>query len=147
MRMGAQVVGARELGGRLIGLGRAATSQIEAAVLAGGELIADEARRLAPQRTGRGARSIAARLVGRRDPTRATAMIGPGRQEFYLVFHEIGFHAGANRKRGIPGRWVPARPFLRPALDTRERAAIRAAGEVWRRGIDAYLRREGRRAV
>ncbi len=150
MKFKATIVGAEDLGRRAIGIGREMAKSgplypLERGLLAGGKIVAEEAKRRAPRRTGRGAESISARVIESRDG-RVVVAIGPGRKEFYLMFHEIGFHAGANRKLGIKGQWIPAQPFLRPALDAQERNAITLARQVWRSAVYEYARRGGKEA-
>ncbi len=138
MKFDAKVMGGEELGGRLIGLGRTMAKDgplypLERGVLAGAKVIADDARQRAPRDTGAGADSIAGRIVESKDG-RVVAAIGPGREEFYLMFHEIGTSK------------MPATPFLVPAMDSKERQAINEARQVWRQAIYEYARQGGRDA-
>lgn len=64
-----------------------------------GHRVAQRAAQQAPKRSGEGAASIHAEVVG--DEVR----VSWDRQHFYLYFHEVGTSR------------MNARPFLRPALD------------------------------
>jgi HK97 gp10 family phage protein len=66
-----------------------------------GEKVAQRAAQNAPKRSGAGARSIHAEVVG--DEVR----VSWDRDSFYMLFHELGTSR------------MSARPFLRPALDAR----------------------------
>src|SRR5690606_36163079 len=84
LQMMLAVVGVNELARNLVGLGRrfSAKTPLEAAVLRGGNIIAAEAARLAPQDTGKGAESIACRIISSRRGV-VVGAIGPGRNQFY----------------------------------------------------------------
>lgn len=121
------VTGARELGGNMIGLGRSVSGdRLERAALAGGQVVANDATRRAPKKTGRGARSIQARVV-RSEPEEVEVAVGPGRREFYMMFQEIGTS------------YFPAQPFLRPALDNNFRQAQVQARKVFWQAINQKL--------
>lgn len=127
-----EVVGVNELARNLVGLGRrfSARTPLEAAVLRGGNIIASEAARLAPKDTGKGAASIAARIISSRRGV-VTAAIGPGRNQFYMMFQELG----TSRH--------PAKPHLRPAVESHGRRAILAIGEFYREELKAFKRSGG----
>ena len=56
-------------------------------------------------------------------PDRATFTIGPTDWGFYLAFHETGTSK------------MPARPWLRPALDAVGQRAVQEAGDVFRESV------------
>lgn len=132
MRMDFKMVGAKELGANLIGVGReVAGTRLEAAGLAGGQIIADDARRRAPKDTGKAARSIAPRIV-RSTRHEVEIAIGPGHKEgWYLIFHELGTSK------------LPAKPFLRPAFDNNINRAVNEARKVFRKNIASAVGRTG----
>lgn len=132
MQMTLEVVGVNELARNLVGLGRrfSARTPLEAAVLRGGNIIASEAARLAPKDTGKGAASIAARIISSRRGT-VTAAIGPGRNQFYMMFQELGTSVHAPR------------PHLRPAVESHGRQAILAIGAYYREELRVFRRSGG----
>lgn len=132
MQMMLEVVGVNELARNLVGLGRRfkAKNALEAAVLRAGNIIAAEAARLAPKDTGKGAESIAARIISSR-PGIVTAAIGPGRNQFYMMFQELGTSHH------------PPQPHLRPAVETKGREAIVAIGAFYREELKAFKRSGG----
>ena len=121
MQVTLEVVGVNELARNLVGLGRrfTARSPLEAAVLRAGEIIAVEARRLAPKDTGAGAASIGTRIISSKRGV-VVGAIGPGRNQFYMLFQELG----TSRH--------PAQPHLRPAVEAKGREAVLAIGEFYR---------------
>jgi HK97 gp10 family phage protein len=68
-----------------------------------GDRVADGARSGAPHRTGAGAASIRPQLAD--EPTGWVADITWDQSHHYMYYHEVGT------------RYLPARPFLAPALD------------------------------
>src|SRR5690606_26623552 len=92
--------------------------------------IGEEARRRAPRHPGgpshpgqgHAYRTIKWLLV-ERWPDRATFAIGATGHGFYLNFHETGTYK------------MPARPWLRPALDAVAPQAVRDAGNVFREAV------------
>jgi HK97 gp10 family phage protein len=70
----------------------------------GGQIVAERAAQLAPRDTGRGAKSIRARVRSRR-PHEVHMRIGFTKRYFYLRFFEYGTSK------------LSPRPFLRPAID------------------------------
>ena len=127
-----EVVGVNELARNLVGLGRrfSAKTPLEAAVLRAGNIIAAEAARLAPKDTGKGAASMAARIISSRRGV-VTAAIGPGRKQFYMMFQELGTSKH------------PPQPHLRPAVESHGRRAILAIGEFYREELKAFRRSGG----
>lgn len=90
------------------------------------EEIVPEAQRLAPRATGKGAESIRAE-VSAVTPVKAEVDVGWTQDHFYMLFQEFGtrFHA--------------AQPFLRPAFDSRRRAATKTMRDHFRRRIRRVL--------
>jgi len=92
--------------------------------------IGEEARRRAPRHPGgpshpgqgHAYRTIKWLLV-ERWPDRATFAIGATGHGFYLNFHETGTYK------------MPARPWLRPALDAVAPQAVQDAGNVFRESV------------
>lgn len=103
------------------------------ALAAGAEPVVEEAQRLAPRRSGDLARGIAARVSVRK--TQAEAVISFAKEQFYGRFVETGTSK------------LPARPFLRPALDTRSRAATERIGEALGSEIERAAARTRRRTA
>lgn len=68
-----------------------------------GEQVAERARQAAPKSTGEGAASITHEIVN--DNGRLASRVSWDNDHFYMLFVELGTSR------------VPARPFLRPALD------------------------------
>jgi HK97 gp10 family phage protein len=90
------------------------------------QIVADEAKELAPKDTGDLAESIQAE-VHKVQNGRAQFNIGFGRKEFYGTFHELG-----NEK-------LPASPFLRPALEAKQEEAAEAVEELLRDALREVL--------
>ena len=125
------ITGMKTLERRLKALGtNTRGTLLREATLAGASVVRDEAERLAPKRTGKGAAGIKTNLVGGSLPgSSAKTEIGyDEKTAWFMTFQELGtkFHA--------------ARPHLRPALDTKKGEAVRAVGRVLKRGINAARR-------
>lgn len=75
--------------------------QILAGVREVAEAAADEMRKRAPERSGRGAASIHVEP----DPDGAGFRVGWDREHYYMAFQEFGTE------------YEPARPFVRPTVD------------------------------
>lgn len=73
--------------------------------------IRDDARRLAPRRTGHLARNIDIEVVSD-GPSAAVAGIGPNKSAWYGIFPELGT------------KHQSAQPFLRPSFDANKRDAL-----------------------
>lgn len=97
---------------------------LTASAVAGASVIRDEAERLAPKRTGKGAASIKfeIRMISR---NRASVDIGYDKRAWYMRFQELGtkFHS--------------AQPHLRPAMDGKKDEGVRAVGRVLALGVEA----------
>lgn len=90
------------------------TALLEAAK-AGGDILAEEAKRLAPRDTGGMADSIKARPLQREsDIHEGTVTVGPTKKFFYWLFQE----KGTTHHR--------AQPFMEPALATTKPRIIQA---------------------
>lgn len=130
------VRGARELDRALRGLDRKIRRKV---LLSGLRAVAtpikqDMARR-APHRTGSGQlrESIIVRTSPRRQSQHeAEVRIGPARSAFYGMFFEYGT------------RFMPARPFMRPAFDTNVRGTFSRFGQFVGRTIEREARKLNR---
>ncbi len=135
LKMRVKVVGADEIARRLNVMGEKAKEIVEPAAMAGAEVIRKAASDNAPRRTGFLAEHIVAEVKDVQ-PLKATIAVGPHKDAFYGLFVEFG-HAlvrgGKKATRRVLGN-VPARPFLRPALDeTKEQVKAIVTQEVRRR--------------
>ena len=98
------------------------------AALAGAEVVREEAQRLAPKRTGRGAAGIKVE-ADQTSGSSTTAKVGyDSKTAWYMLFQELGT------------RHHSAQPHLRPALDTKKGQAVREVGRVLKTGIDRARR-------
>ena len=113
-------------------MGRAATKQILTAGMreAAKPMVAD-ARRMAPKRTGEGAKSIKIRAAKPFGSQFIRLTLGPDRDHFYLMFHEYGTFL------------MPADPFLRPSWDKNINGFIKDFG----RDLGKALEKKGQRLV
>jgi HK97 gp10 family phage protein len=114
MNVTARLTGGARMARRLDDWANDLHRAVAPALLAGAERIADEARRLAPVKTGRLRQSIAAAAL----PGAATAEVQC--QAPYGRFVEFGT------------RRQPARPFLLPAALSQGRAAAQAIADLLR---------------
>ena len=121
------VDGFDELNAALRSVGNRATGLVlEKAARAGAEVIAAEARRLAPRKTGALAEGIAVE-PGRLQQGRAQYSIGYGKKTWYGRLIELGT------------KFMPARPFLRPAMDAKAEEASDAVGASLRDSLRDIL--------
>ena len=112
--------GAEELNAALRKVGDRATGLILAkAAEQGADVIAEEAKRIAPRDSGDLAEGIHAE-PGRLKQGRAVMNVGIGKKEWYGAFVEFGTEKMA------------AKPFLRPAFDTKKEEATEAVARVLR---------------
>jgi HK97 gp10 family phage protein len=154
-----QVVGGRELRGKLRQLPEDLGDALGAAVLSGANVIRNEAKRQAPYRTGTLKRSINSEIV-ESSPYRATAKIGTkleyaaaiefgsglyGRKKAPIIIRPKNkralFWKGAKHpvKRVVhPG--VKPHPYLVPAFEAKKGAAVKEIGAALR----AILRKRAR---
>ena len=120
------LIGDKQLLRRFAALQREAQGVVlSGAAVAGAVVVRDEAARLAPRLTGRGAENIDIESV-KTSRTLATVNIGYNKTKaWWLRFQELGtkFHA--------------AQPHLRPALDTKRGEAVASVGRVLQLGINA----------
>lgn len=106
--------------------------------LAAAEVIRAEAARRAPRRTGALGRGIL-KQVDRKARDEVRVGIGWSKDVFYGQFVEFGHSivppGKTARKGGAVGN-VPAKPFLRPAMDEKADEAVRAGAAVLRREVE-----------
>jgi len=122
-RVRVKVTGAEEVVRRLNLMADKAEEAVEAAAMAGAEVVRADAQKRAPRGdTERLAEGMTAELEGVKG-TKATVRIGPDKEAFYGLFHEVGT------------KKMPARPFLRPALDERKAEAEKAVADELRRKL------------
>ncbi len=127
------------------------TNIMRSALRAGANVIRDEVRQSSPFKTGLLRKGIKVKTGSRRGVVTATIKAA-GKHGYLASWIEYGTAAHvikARRAKGLaingelaavvhhPG--MPARPFMRPALDTRAQAALMAVGEA----IKARLTKEG----
>lgn len=113
-----RLTGDKELKRKIAALEEAVVGQVvEKAAMAAAVVLRDSAKRRAPRRTGKGAESMTAKVVSRK-AGEAKIAVGPGKEGWYLMFHEFGTSK------------MPARPFLRPAIDENGEEAVREARRV-----------------
>lgn len=145
MKLTAKVIGAKELSQAFERLSRQARGRLlEQALLSGGLLIANDAKRRAPYRTGNLRRSIhvggfgaqgglegtttGTDIGGRRStPTSAEVLVGTNVE--YARRLELGFTGTDSRGRRYH---QPARPYLRSALDSQRQNVVREVGQALR---------------
>ena len=135
--MSVRVEGGDALRRALLAVGRRVYRLVDKALLAAAEPVRQEASRRAPVRTGRLASSIVAERERPRRHLRRVR-VGPNKEAYYGLFVELGHVirvGGSGRKGKVLGH-VPARPFLRPALDARADEAVRIAAETVRSGLE-----------
>ena len=119
--------GADELNAALRSVGlRAGGLVLKSAAIAGAEVIAGEAKRLAPRDSGDLAEGIHAE-PGRIQQGRAVMNIGIGKKQWYGELVELGTENMA------------AQPYLRPAFDTKAEEAIAAVNKVLRDALKDVL--------
>ena len=106
--------------------------KLERAALAGGRVISYEAERRAPRDTGRAAKTIRARHVSSGRGV-AHIVVGPSSKGYYLMYSEFG----TSKMR--------AKPFLRPAFDEKQREAIQAMANEYKRIIELAAKRRSSR--
>lgn len=120
------------------------------AVLMGAEIIREqaEANARAIQRTGTLASDIHAEINERRTtPTRAEAVIGPGKEGWYGRLVETGHDivtGGYKRSKRKPGRvvgYAPPKPWLRPAGDAKRAEAEQTVFRELQRRLERVWRR------
>lgn len=90
----------------------------------GGEIFADEARDLAPVRTGNLRSHIEVSELVKDEKGHDAVLIGPTNEAFYGIFDEFGTED------------TPAEPFMRPAYDNRREAAQASVGRDLGAAVD-----------
>lgn len=110
---------------------------LEKAAEAGAKFIVDEAKRLAPKKSGALASGITAQ-VGRMQVGRVQINISYNKRQWYGKLVELG-HALKRKRGGKTVGHVPAKPFLRPALDAKAEAAKDAVGASLRASLRDVL--------
>lgn len=122
-RFGYVFVGTPEVTAALRGIERELAEQhLEAALMAGAAIIVEEARILAPRRTGQLAANIAAQ-PNARGGGRAEVGVGWQPEGFYGRYQEIG-----TSRHG-------AKPHIRPAFDHHRERVIEAISDELRRRV------------
>jgi HK97 gp10 family phage protein len=106
--------------------GRATGLTLARAADAGAQVIAEEAKRLAPRDTGALADGITVQ-PGKLQQGRAQINVGPGKDEWYGALQELGTEH------------MPAHPFLRPALEGKKDEAAEAVRDVLREALKGFL--------
>lgn len=108
-----------------------AADVMEKAVLIGAKIIQEDASRRAPRRTGKLAKSIEIE-VKEKSRNSVSVAVGPSKEAFYGKFVELGHAVVRGRRKAekkVVGH-VPAKPFLRPAIDENEDAVKRTVAET-----------------
>ena len=123
----AHVEGFEELNKALRDVGnRAGGLVLEKAAEAGAKIIADEAKRLAPRKTGALAEGITIEPA-RIQNGRAQINIGFSKKTWYGRLVELGHHVRRAKKgQKNTSKFVPPHPFLRPAFDAKAAEAVDA---------------------
>lgn len=125
-KMSVTIKGEKELQRKFEELGIVASVPVAKATTAtAAEVIRKEAARRAPVLTSKLSRNIAVNTRKAKDG--ATTKVGPAKEVWYGRFPELGTKS------------APAKPFLRPAFDTKKQEAQNLAA--------ARLRREIKRAI
>lgn len=124
----------------LLGRRSSQTKVLRQALRPGAREIANAAKRNAPRDTGALARSIVV-ATGRDSPRGARLTVGHRRDDpaqRWRIAHIIEFGS----------RYVPARAYMRPALQANAQSAIRTFGaEIWRLIAKELVRVRVRKAV
>jgi HK97 gp10 family phage protein len=127
------IEGAAELAAALGRLSEAAAGEaLRAAVRSAGLLVQNDAKTLAPYRTGTLRRSIHTEVEG--DGQHAEASVGT--DVIYAARLEFGFEGTDSRGRTYH---QPARPYLRPALDQNMDAAAHEIGAALRKALESAI--------
>jgi HK97 gp10 family phage protein len=135
---------------KLRALGAGVEQVLESAVLAGAEIVKDQANSLAPG-------PHIETEVTEKSRTKATAEIGPDKDYWYYRFFETGTsshevtpkNAGGLQFMGPGGEMIvrmithpsgmAANPFLRPAMDEKKDTVVDATGSEFKREIDKQV--------
>lgn len=123
------IEGGAELARKLAALGEAVAGEVlAAAVRSGGNLVMNDAKRMAPYRTGTLRRSIHVEVEAGQGKAEATV----GTDVPYAARLEFGFDGKDKLGREYH---QPPRPYLRPALDENMDAAAQEMGDALRAAI------------
>jgi HK97 gp10 family phage protein len=129
------LLGTREMQAVLKQLGPAVAGRVaDAALRAGARPIVAEAKRLVPRRTGALGRSITAAIPRGRRRQRAAGALG---DDARLIL--IGFKPPHSRRAHLAEfgwKHAAAQPFIDPALESRQGAALDAMGAALAAGIE-----------
>ncbi len=117
------IEGGEELKRRLEAMGDKGLAIAKDAILAGGEIVRQEASRRAPRRTGNLAANIVVGEPKGEKPDEIAVAIGPNKDAFYGLFVELGTSKMA------------ARPFLAPALKATKKQVQEVVSAALRRGL------------
>lgn len=124
---GVELEGADDLLAALKKLGDRTTGLLlKQAAEKGAQIIADEAKVLAPKDEGDLSEGIKAE-ANRQQQGRSTFDVGFGKAEWYGRLHELGTDN------------IPAQPFLRPALETKAEEATEAIEDMLRDALKEVL--------
>lgn len=145
LRLTGSIEGTKEMGAAFQRLGTAVRGVLVEAVEAGGEVIRGDAEARAGDTIGM--------RVSRRTEALTEVEIGPPKEKWYMRFWETGaqsheitgaplaFGPGLPEPGVVTGRvdhpGMPARPFMRPAVDNQAEAARLVLGETLLRVIEA----------
>lgn len=146
MQLKLSVTGDKQLVEAFRRLSRSARGEtMERALLSGGLLVVNEAKRRAPYKTGNLRRSLhvggfgaegglegdtTGTDIGGRQSTDTRAEVRVGTNVEYARRIELGFTGTDSRGRQYH---QPARPYLRPAFDGQRQAVVREVGDALRK--------------
>lgn len=144
-----KIDGLKELEEQLLSLPQnLARRDVRQALEAGGEVIAEEMRALAPRRTGRLHENIEVKVSLSSKQDAGTAKIGPLKKVFYGLMQELGWTSplpksagGTRRDRRGRGMHHPGHPFMRPAFESRKDAALETIIRTLRAGIQRAIKK------
>jgi HK97 gp10 family phage protein len=141
MKATVRIDGLKELEASLKKMGTQLNREMQPALEAAGRLVADEAKRLAPEDSGTLKESIdIQRTTIKRNEI--SVDVGPGKKAFYSMWVEFGHNiirGTSKATRKMLGK-AQARPYLRPAYDTKKEEAK----QIIRDRLAAILRMVGR---
>lgn len=150
-RVAVKLEGGEELLAKLRECGVNAKKSVAQAVKAGAEVIAVAAVEGAPP-THRKGKRVSTRVTARK-PDHVTVSVGPTKRHANLILFETGVAPHEIRPEtaaalvfegdeglvitgGVSHPGMPARPWLRPAFDTRREAAEQVVGETLRQAVE-----------
>lgn len=144
-----KITGAKELQKKLRELGPKIEKKVmRQALRAGAKIIQAEAKKLAPVDSGELRAGIKVRAVKKRKPGQVRIRVSTGEDDaFYGFFVEYGYMKQETRRlpdgkiislkrgQGTP-TFVPPRPFVRPAFETKKEEATKAITAAIAAGIE-----------